>query len=98
MDMSGRQAAPMMSLAAGPPAHWIVILADDSRVDVWADTMTGLSGPEDQRDYEFGVLMDIEPALQVEFDVTARTPSNPSRVEVCVARFPRSSVKDVHSA
>jgi hypothetical protein len=86
-----------MQLAAGPPTHWVVTLTDGAQVDIWADAVTGLSGPEDTRDYTFGVLMDIDPGLQDQFDVTARTPSNPRRVEVCVARFPRSSVRDVRS-
>ncbi|SOD73917.1 hypothetical protein SAMN05892883_3109 [Jatrophihabitans sp. GAS493] len=87
----------LMQLAAGPPSHWVVTLVDGAQVDVWADAVTGSSGPDDARDYAFGVLMDIDPNLQDQFDVTARTPSNPGRVEVCVARFPRSSVLDVSS-
>jgi hypothetical protein len=86
-----------MELVAGPPTHWRVVLLDGSVVEVWADAVEGLAGPEDQRDYSFGCLMDIDPALQGEFEVTARTPSNPRRVEVLVARFPRATVRDIHS-
>jgi hypothetical protein len=46
----------------------------------------------------FGNLMDIRPEDQKGFDVTARTPANPSRVMVTVARFPRASVVRVARA
>jgi hypothetical protein len=84
-------------LAAGPPTHWTVTLTDGSVVDVYADSVTGLSGPEDTRDYVFGSLMDVSPELQNEFEVTAGTPSDPRRVEVMVARFPRATVRNVSS-
>ncbi len=66
-------------------------------VDVWADSVTGLSGPDDKRDFEFGCLMDIDPDIQHAFQVSARAPTNPSRVEVLVARFPRASVVNIVS-
>lgn len=87
-----------MNLAAGPPSRWLVTLHDGSVIEVWADSVEGLAGPEDQRDYLFGNLMDIRPEDQKGFDVTARTPANPSRVMVTVARFPRASVVRVASA
>lgn len=86
-----------MELVAGPPTRWTVILNDGSVVEVWADTVTGLAGPDDGRDFLFGCLMDIEPELQDAFEVSARTPSNPRRVEVVVARFPRNAVQDITS-
>jgi len=73
-------------------------MADGSVVDVWADSVEGLSGPEDQRDYSFSNLMDIAPANHYAFDITATTPANPTRVAVTVARFPRSSVRHVTGA
>ncbi len=87
-----------MNLAAGPPSQWLVTLLGGSVIEVWADSVEGLAGPEDQRDYLFGNLMDIRPEDQKGFDVTARTPTNPSRVVVPVARFPRASVVRVASA
>jgi hypothetical protein len=87
-----------MNLAAGPPQHWLVTLADGAVVDVWADSAEGLSGPGDQRDYVFGNLMDIAPGDQLSFDITKVTPAHPSRVIVTVARFPRSSVRHVTGA
>ena len=34
----------VMELAAGPPAHWIVTMADGSEVDIWADAVTAEPG------------------------------------------------------
>jgi hypothetical protein len=72
-----------------------VLLIDGSVVDVWADSLTGTSGPDDDRDYAFGRLTDIDPSMQGDFEITARTPSNPKRVEVLVVRFPRASVREI---
>jgi hypothetical protein len=66
-----------------------------SVVDVWADAVEGLAGPDDQRDYRFCALMDIPPRDQPGFDATARTPEDAGRVEVTVARFPRSCVAGI---
>ena len=87
-----------MNLAAGPPSRWLVTLLDGSVIEVWADSVEGLTGPEDQRDYVFGNLMDIRPEDQKGFDITARTPTNPSRGVVTVARFPSACVVRVASA
>ena len=87
-----------MELAAGPPAHWIVTLADGSRVDVWADAVTGLTEKTAHQEHiVFGVLMDIDADLQDQFEVTARAPARSRRVEVAVARFPRSCVQEVET-
>lgn len=89
---------PGLELAAGPPSRWLVELHDGSTVEVWADSVTGLHGSDDDRDYVFGVLMDVDADQQPFFEVTARTPSNPRRVEVAVARFPRRAVVSILSA
>jgi len=81
-----------VNLVAGPPGHWLVTLIGRTVVDVWADSVEGLAGPEDQRDYTFGNLMEIHPDDQEGFDIIARTPANPRKVVVTVARFPRSAV------
>ena len=70
-------------------------LTDGSVVDVWADSLAGDSDADDGRDYEFGCLMDIDPDAQGEFEITARTPSNPRRVVAIVARFPRAAVHEI---
>jgi hypothetical protein len=88
-----------MELVAGPPSRWIVTLVGGSRVEVWADTVAGLT--EKTAHYEhvvFGVLMDIDVDLQERFEVTASAPARSRRVEVAVARFPRSCVQDVEAA
>jgi hypothetical protein len=85
-----------MELVAGPPSHWIVTLVGGAQVDVWADAVSGLT--EKTADHEhivFGVLMDIDADLQDGFEVTARGLVPGPRVEVAVARFPRSCVQDV---
>jgi hypothetical protein len=84
-----------VKLAAGAPSHWLVTLTDGSTVDVWADSVQGLSGPEDQRDYHFLNLMDIAPDEQGSFEIVGRAPAVPTRVLVTVARFPRRSVMQV---
>jgi len=85
-----------MELVAGPPAHWVVTLVDGSKVDVWADAVTGLTEKTSHHEHVvFGALMDIDVDLQDQFDVTARAPARSRRVEVAVARFPRSCVQDV---
>jgi len=66
-------------------------------VDVWADSVEGLAGPEDQRDYSFGSLMDVALVDQRGFNITARSPTDPDRVVVTVARFPRAYVLAITS-
>jgi hypothetical protein len=85
-----------MELAAGPPAHWVVSLVGGAEVDVWADAVTGLTEKTAHHEHiVFGVLMDIDVDLQDGFEVTARGLVPGRRVEVAVARFPRSCVQDV---
>lgn len=83
---------------AGSPAHWLVTLVGGSQVDVWADAVTGLTEKTSHHEHiVFGVLMDIDVGLQDQFEVTAHTPARSRRVEVAVARFPRSCVQDVET-
>jgi hypothetical protein len=85
-----------MELAAGPPSHWVVTLAGGPQVDVWADTVTGLTEKTAHHEHiVFGILMDVDLDLQSQFEVTARGLVPGRRVEVAVARFPRSCVQDV---
>jgi hypothetical protein len=87
-----------MELAAGPPAHWVVTLADSGVVHVWADAMTGLSEKTiHHEEIVFSVLMEIDVDRQSEFEVAARGRPPGRRVEAVVARFPRHSVRDVRS-
>ncbi len=85
-----------MELVAGAPSHWIVTLVGGAQVDVWADAVTGLAEKAaDDEHIVFGVLMDIDADVQDGFEVTARGLVPGRRVEVAVARFPRSCVQDV---
>jgi hypothetical protein len=88
-----------MELVAGPPSRWIVTLVGGSQVEVWADTVAGLIEKTAHSEHVvFGVLMDIDVDLQEQFEVTASAPARSRRVEVAVARFPRSCVQDVEAA
>lgn len=78
------------------PEHWIVELRDGSLVHVWADSLEGIAGPDDLRDYRFCDLLDVPVKDQQQFDVRGRTPSNPDRILVTVALFPRSAVRAIH--
>ena len=79
------------------PSRWLVTLTTGAGVEVWADSVEGLAGPEDQRDYRFESLVDATPDEQLQLHVSGRTPSNPERVLVTVARFPRECVASVSS-
>lgn len=46
--------------------------------------------------YVFGVLVDAEPEEIEQLLVTGRTPSNPVRVIIALARFPIDIVEDIH--
>lgn len=87
-----------MRLALGPPSHWHVTLRDGSTVDVWAHGVTGLSGDDDQRDYEFSVLVDLSPDDRARYEVSPDALPIRDGAQVTVARFPRVSVIDVQSA
>ena len=79
------------------PDLWLVTLTDGSLVQVWADSVEGLAGSEDRRDYRFCCLMDVERASQFRLDVVGETVPPSERVIVTVAKFPRGSVKAVSS-
>lgn len=84
-----------MQFAAGPPTRWTLTLQDGSVVMIWADSAEGMAGPEDTRDYTFATLMDVDVDDQADFEILGRTPTNPRRVLVAVARIPRSAVRSV---
>jgi hypothetical protein len=83
--------------STAPPGLWKVTLVDGSVVDVWADSVEGLAGPEDDRDYLFSNLLDVPLSEQAAFEVTSTAQANPEQVVVTVARFPRSAVAEVVS-
>jgi hypothetical protein len=75
----------------------VLTLNDGNTVEIWADSAEGFAGPEDDRDYTFCTLMDIDEAQQSDFEIIGRTPRNPRRVIVAVARFPRAAVRDARN-
>lgn len=77
------------------PTLWLVTLHGGSVAQVWANALTQPTADEDR--YVFCVLMDASREEQWNLDITARTPSDPQRVEVCVARFPAPAVVSVVS-
>jgi hypothetical protein len=60
------------------------------RVEVWAD---GYSREGDH--YTFSVLIDLDEGEELPSDVLmlGKTPSNPSRFDVAVARFPKAAMR-----
>ncbi|HXH80793.1 hypothetical protein [Nocardioides sp.] len=85
-----------MGFAFLPPSRWRVTLADGSIVDVWADGYTG--GDADQKDYEFSVIIDLDPDDETKYEVSPDALEIRGGAVVTVARFPRASVGDINSA
>lgn len=79
-----------VKFAAGPPIRWKVALVDGSVVEVWAD---GYARDGDY--YTFSGLFDLDEGEELPDDalVLGETPSNPSRFDLAVARFPKSAVR-----
>jgi hypothetical protein len=74
--------------------RWNVHLATGPTVEVWADGYQELDGY-----YVFGVLADADAESEIDgLDVTGRTPSNPLRVIVTLARFRVDEVAQIASA
>jgi hypothetical protein len=78
------------------PSKWCITLTDGSDVYLWAWAYSGRDDPS--ADYVFSSLMDVDVDEQADYEIDARTPSNPRRVSVVVARFPRAAVADINSA
>lgn len=75
------------------PSPWTVTLNDGSRLTVWA-TACSIEGDE----YVFDTLFQAPLSEQERLDISARTPADPERVMVIVARIPVAIVATVHSA
>lgn len=74
------------------PSAWRVKLASGSVVEVWADGYQELDGY-----LVFTTLVDAERQPEDSILVVARTPTNPLRLDVAVARFRTDDVSDVSS-
>jgi hypothetical protein len=68
-------------------------IADGSVGTIWA---TGFS--IEAEEYVFAGLMDASPEEQADVDILGRTPTNPLRVDVMVARLPLALVDSVWTA
>ena len=78
-----------MEFAAGPPTKWTFRLVGGAEVTIWAD-----SRGEEDGDLVFSNLVDAAEEEQAEIEVTGRTPKNPRRVVMTVARIPLDIVDD----
>jgi len=72
-------------------SHWAVTITGGRVVEVWADGYQEIDGA-----YVFGVLVDAEPDEIEHLLVTGRTPSDPTRAIIGLARFPVELVEDIH--
>ena len=82
-----------MQLAGELLSDWNVRLHSGHTVQVWADGYT-----EEADSFVFSALVDATETEQANLDITARTPSNPERVIIVIARFPTDSVDSILSA
>ena len=73
-----------------PPAWWDLTLVDGETLEVWADGYSETEGW-----YEFTVLVDADASEQEQLEIVGRTPSNPGRVLVTVARVPQQIVTSI---
>ena len=73
-----------------PPAWWELELIGGQNVEIWADGYSEADGW-----YEFTVLADAEDSEQQQLEIAGRTPSNPRRVLVTVARVPQEIVASI---
>jgi hypothetical protein len=75
------------------PSAWRVTLATGPVVQVWADGYQEVDGY-----VVFTTLVDTERQPEDSTLVVGRTPSNPLRLDIAVARFRAGDVSDVSSA
>lgn len=75
------------------PALWHVRLTGGALMHVWADGYSIVRGH-----YVFDVLATASVAYQAEVEVTVRTPADPERVCIAVARIPVGAVEELHTA
>lgn len=81
-----------MRLCSGVPGRWTIRLVSGTEIALWADSFQ-----ESPDEYVFGNLVEATPLEQTspDLEITNRTPSDPQRVIVTVARIPASEVADV---
>ena len=72
---------------------WTIVLGTGAIIHAWASSYT-----ETDDDYVFGVLVVASNEEQEHLDVTARSPSDPSRVEIALLRLPVELVASIRSS
>ncbi|GAA2995530.1 hypothetical protein GCM10020229_05090 [Kitasatospora albolonga] len=82
-----------MEFAAGVPSAWHVTLRSGALIELWADAYA-----MEKDAYVFSVLVRAAAAEQAELEVSARTPTDPDRIDIVVARLPRSEARQLHTA
>ena len=72
---------------------WQITLHTGATIEVWADGYQEIDGH-----YVFGVLVTSSEPPHSGILITGRTPSDPSRVIIALARIRIDTVADVHTA
>ncbi|WP_214109713.1 hypothetical protein [Acrocarpospora catenulata] len=82
-----------MNFVAGVPSRWLVTLHSGSVIELAADCYSEADG-----DLLFSILVDATPEEQSQMVVEGRTPYDPARVIVLVAKIPVAEVADILTA
>ncbi|GAA1846871.1 hypothetical protein [Asanoa iriomotensis] len=80
-----------MRFAAAPPSRWVVELHSGEIIELAADGYSRTDG-----DLLFSILVDATVAEQADVRVIGRTPTDPERVIILVARIPERAVAEIH--
>jgi hypothetical protein len=72
--------------------EWIVTLCDGTNLTLYADGYSVGGG-----EHIFSVLLTASASIQEGLDIVGRTPSDPERVMVALARIPSTAVTSVRS-
>jgi hypothetical protein len=71
-------------------SYWEITLVDGGVLEVWDDGYQEVDGS-----YVFGALADVYQPMQNDLLITGRTPTDPRRVIVGLARFPVDAVRGI---
>ena len=71
-------------------SEWRVTLRDGHTLVVWADSYR-----QTDAEYVFGALADGTASEQAALDIDARTPTDPSKIVVVLARIPSDLVETI---
>ncbi|MFF3852870.1 hypothetical protein [Micromonospora sp. NPDC002575] len=82
-----------MEFAAGIPSRWILTLRSGGVMELAADAYS-----EENGQLLFNVLVEADADEQDQMVIDWRTPNNPRRVGVVVAKVPAAEVVDLYTA